>query len=65
MDTGIRNSTIYDHIGILDGQGDGFGFPKVINIWTTGERTSSMRLLGMSYPEIVGHFRFAHPYDYQ
>jgi hypothetical protein len=29
----------------------------VINIWTTGYQTSSMDLIGVDYPELVGHFR--------
>lgn len=65
MDTGIQNGTPYDHIGILDKERDGQGFPLVINIWTVGHRTSSMDLLGNGYPSVVGHFRMNHPFDYQ
>ena len=65
MDTGIRNGTEYDHIGIVDDSKDEGGFPRVINIWTTGMRTSSMDLLGGAYPRVVGHFRAGHPFDYQ
>ncbi len=64
MDTGIQNGTVFDHIGIIDNSMDGQGFPNVINIWTVGYRTASMDLLGNGYPDIVGHFRLAHPFDY-
>lgn len=64
MDTGIRNGTVYDHIGILGKTRDEQGFPNVINIWTVGFRTASMDLLGNGYPDVVGHFRLAHPFDY-
>jgi uncharacterized protein YijF (DUF1287 family) len=65
MDTGIRNGTIYDHVGIAEEQMGSGGFPLVINIWTVGQRTSAMPLLGHTYPSIVGHFRLGHPFDYQ
>ncbi len=64
MDTGIENGTIFDHIGIVDDNLDLRGNNKVINIWTTGSHTDSMSLIGSSYPLIVGHFRFTHPFDY-
>ncbi len=64
MDTGINNGTIFDHIGIVDDRLDSKGNYKVINIWTTGCRTDSMSLIGNSYPEIAGHFRLTHPFDY-
>ncbi len=65
MDTGIRNGTAFDHIGILDNAQDDQGYPRVINIWTIGYHTLSMDLLGGDYPEVVGHFRLTHPFDYQ
>lgn len=64
MDTGIRNGTVFDHIGILDNTNDDQGLPNVINIWTVGFRTESMDLLGNGYPEVVGRFRMGHPFDY-
>jgi len=65
LDTGIQNGTIYDHIGIIDDELDEDGFPRVINIWTNGFKTSSMDLLGNDYPTIVGHFRATQLFDYQ
>ena len=65
MDTGIKNGTIYDHIGIVARASDERGVPLVINIWTVGLYTSAMSLLGRDYPKVVGHFRLTHPFDYQ
>ncbi|MBN2418304.1 MAG: DUF1287 domain-containing protein, partial [Deltaproteobacteria bacterium] len=65
LDTGIRNGTVFDHIGIIDDEIDSIGKYRVINIWTTGYRTESMSLLGRDYPEVVGVFRLNHPFDYQ
>jgi uncharacterized protein YijF (DUF1287 family) len=65
MDTGIANGTVFDHIGIVDQKKNADGLPLVINIWTVGSQTSAMDLLGKPYPTIVGHFRFAHAFDYQ
>lgn len=63
MDTGIRNGTELDHVGIVhDTEQD--GIPFIFNIWNTGERTSLMALIGNSYPTTVGHFRLGHPYEY-
>jgi uncharacterized protein YijF (DUF1287 family) len=62
MDTGIRNGTIYDHIGIVD---DSKKKPMVINIWDLGQRTEPMDLIGHAYPAVVGHFRLGHVFDYQ
>lgn len=64
LDTGIQNGTIYDHIGIIDEIKSPNGYPKVINIWTTGYHTASMDLLGMDYPVLVGHFRPGFMFDY-
>ena len=64
MDTGIRNGTVFDHIGIVDDKTDSTGNSRVINIWTTGYKTDSMSLLGREYPEAVGIFRLIHPFDY-
>jgi uncharacterized protein YijF (DUF1287 family) len=64
MDTGIRNGSVFDHIGIVARATDERGIPLVINIWTVGYRTSAMSLLGRTYPKIVGHFRLTHPFDY-
>ncbi|RPI72839.1 MAG: DUF1287 domain-containing protein [Desulfobacteraceae bacterium] len=65
LDTGIANGTVYDHIGIVDRVVNEKGFPKLINIWTIGYSTDSMNLLGGSYPQVVGHFRMTHPFDYE
>lgn len=65
LDTGIKNGTVYDHIGIIDDEPDASGWYRVINIWTTGYRTESMSLLGHDYPEVTGIFRLSHPFDYQ
>ncbi len=65
MDTGVKNGTQYDHIGIVDNTTDDQENYKVINIWTNGYRTASMDLLGKTYPSVVGCFRMTHPFDYQ
>lgn len=64
FDTGIQNGTPFDHIGIVDDQRGADGVYRVVNIWTVGHRTSSMALVGRSYPTVVGHFRWGHPFDY-
>jgi hypothetical protein len=63
MDTGIRNGTVYDHIGIV---GDSIvdGRPMVINLWTIGYELAAMDLLEGEYPAIVGHYRLLHPFCY-
>lgn len=65
LDTGIRNGTVFDHIGIVDDEFDGIGKNRVINIWTTGYRTESMSLLGRDYPEVVGIFGLTHTFEYR
>jgi uncharacterized protein YijF (DUF1287 family)/uncharacterized protein YgiM (DUF1202 family) len=64
FETGIANGTLFDHVGIVDDRRDPDGFPRVINIWTVGEQTSSMRLLGVGYPIATAHFRLLYPLDY-
>ena len=61
FDTGIRNGTPFDHIGIVDDKKDSDGNLQAINAWTVGYRTSSMPLIGKSYPTVVAHFRLGHP----
>jgi uncharacterized protein YijF (DUF1287 family) len=63
MDTGIENGTIYDHIGIVSDMSMG-NMPLVINLWTVGYKLEHMPLLDGEYPEIVGHYRLTHPFDY-
>lgn len=65
FDTGIANGTPFDHIGIVDDQKDADGHWRAINIWTVGRRTSSMALIGKSYPTVVAWFRLGHPYAYR
>jgi uncharacterized protein YijF (DUF1287 family) len=65
FETGINNGTLFDHIGVVDDQRDDDGFPRVINIWTVGAKTASIRLLGDSYPTATAHFRLRHRYDYE
>jgi uncharacterized protein YijF (DUF1287 family) len=62
FDTGIANGTPFDHIGIVDDQKDSYGKLRAINIWTVGRRTSSMALIGKSYPTVVAWFRLGHLY---
>jgi uncharacterized protein YijF (DUF1287 family) len=63
MDTGVENGTIFDHIGIVsDNKKE--GVPLVVNLWTIGHRVAEMELLSGDYPEIVGHFRLKHPWNY-
>ncbi|MCK4764122.1 MAG: DUF1287 domain-containing protein [Candidatus Aminicenantes bacterium] len=64
MDTGIRNGTIYDHIGIVSSRKDEAGTPLVINLWTVGCKLNEMELLNGDYPTIVGHYRLLHPFYY-
>lgn len=64
MDTGIRNGTIYDHIGIVSSTKDSKGIPRVINLWTVGWKLNEMELLNGDYPTIVGHYRLHHPLYY-
>lgn len=63
MDTGVRNGTIYDHIGIV-GRKRKNGIPHVINLWTIGSVIEEMNLLGYSYPKVVGHYRIETHRDY-
>lgn len=65
LDTIINNYTKYDHIGVLVKKLDPQGYPLVFNIWNTGLRTNLMDLLGNGYPQVVGHFRMTHFFDYQ
>jgi len=44
---------------------DADGKLRAINIWTVGQRTSSMALIGKSYPTVVAWFRLGHPYAYR
>ncbi len=63
MDTGIRNGTIYDHIGIVSSRKKN-GIPLVINLWTVGWKLNEMELLKGDYPKIVGHYRLFSPLYY-
>lgn len=63
MDTGIKNGTIYDHIGIVSDEKTN-GRYAVINLWTIGYTLEAMDLLDGTYPTIVGHYRMLHPLDY-
>jgi uncharacterized protein YijF (DUF1287 family) len=65
FDTGIPNGTAFDHIGIVDDVRDADGAYHAINIWTVGWRTSSMPLLGKTYPTVAAWFRLGHPFDLQ
>jgi len=65
FDTGIPNGTAFDHIGIVDDRKDGDGNLQAINIWTVGRRTSSMALIGQSYPTVAAWFRLGHPYGFR
>jgi uncharacterized protein YijF (DUF1287 family) len=65
FDTGIANGSPFDHIGIVDDQKDGDDHWQAINIWTVGRRTSSMALLGKSYPTVAAWFRLGHPLAYR
>jgi uncharacterized protein YijF (DUF1287 family) len=65
FDTGIANGTPFDHIGIVDDTKDTDGNLRAINIWTVGRRTSSMALIGQSYPTVAAWFRLGHPYRYR
>jgi uncharacterized protein YijF (DUF1287 family) len=62
FDTGIPNGTAFDHIGVVDDRKDSSGVLQAINIWTVGRRTSSMALIGKSYPTVAAWFRLGHPY---
>ena len=64
LDTGIRNGTVYDHIGILVKKKNARGVPLVFNIWTEGYYAENMDLLDNDYPTVVGHYRLLHPFDY-
>jgi uncharacterized protein YijF (DUF1287 family) len=65
FDTGIANGSPFDHIGIVDDVKDADGSLRAINIWTVGRRTSSMALIGKSYPAVAAWFRLGHPYAYR
>jgi uncharacterized protein YijF (DUF1287 family) len=65
FDTGIANGSPFDHIGIVDDTKDADGNMRAINIWTVGQRTSSMALIGKSYPTVSAWFRLGHPYAYR
>jgi uncharacterized protein YijF (DUF1287 family) len=65
FDTGIANGTPFDHIGIVDDQQDSDGNLRAINVWTVGRRTSSMALIGKSYPTVAAWFRLGHPFAYR
>lgn len=65
FDTGIANGSPFDHIGIVDDVKDADGNPRAINIWTVGQRTSSMALIGKAYPTVAAWFRLGHPYAYR
>jgi len=65
FDTGIANGSPFDHIGIVDDEKAPDGNLRAINIWTVGRRTSSMALIGQSYPTVAAWFRLGHPYAYR
>jgi uncharacterized protein YijF (DUF1287 family) len=65
FDTGIPNGSPFDHIGIADDVKDEGGHPRAINIWTVGRHTSSMALIGQSYPTVSAWFRLGHPLAYR
>ena len=65
FDTGIANGSPFDHIGIVDDVKANDGNLRAINIWTVGRRTSSMALIGQSYPTVAAWFRLGHPYAYR
>jgi uncharacterized protein YijF (DUF1287 family) len=62
FDTGIANGSPFDHIGIVDDAKDAEGQYRAINIWTVGRHTSSMALIGKSYPTVAAWFRLGHSY---
>ncbi len=64
MDTGIQNGTKCDHIGIVGNTRDSNGNFNVINIWTVGERTEPLSLIGRDYPEIAYYYRMGHVFEY-
>ena len=64
FDTGIPNGSPFDHIGIADDRKDADGNLRAINIWTVGRHTSSMALIGKSYPTVSAWFRLGHPFQY-
>ena len=61
----IPNGTAFDHIGIVDDAQDADGDFRAINIWTVGRRTSSMALIGKSYPTVAAWFRLGNPLAYR
>ena len=65
FDTGIPNGSPFDHIGIVDDRKDSAGNLQAINVWTVGRHTSSMALIGQSYPTVSAWFRLGHPYGYR
>lgn len=58
FETGINNSTPYDHIGIVGEQENGRYL--VYNLWTFGYSLKKMDLLYGDFPKITGHYRVAH-----
>lgn len=64
MDTGIRNGTVYDHIGIVSSRKGAGGVPLVVNLWSVGYRLNEMELLDGDYPGLVAHYRLHHPLYY-
>ncbi|MBL7036968.1 DUF1287 domain-containing protein [Candidatus Microgenomates bacterium] len=64
FDTGVRNGTIFDHIGIVAQKKSALGRHLVFNIWTEGDETSVMDLLTGVYPTVVGHYRMLNPLFY-
>jgi len=65
FDTGIPNGSPFDHIGIVDDVKDRAGNWQAINIWTVGRHTSSMALIGQSYPTVSAWFRLGHPWGFR
>jgi len=63
MDTGVRNGTVYDQIGIVAKTRKN-DIPLVINLWTIGYTIAEMDLISGDYPAVVGHYRLMHPFDY-
>ena len=64
LDTGIRNGTVFDHIGILVEKKNAEGIPLIFNIWTEGYYAEIMDLLDNDYPTVVGHYRLLHLFEY-
>lgn len=63
--TGLAGDGVPDKVGIVSETYAPSGLPLVITVWDMGQSTGRLDLLGRENPQLVGHYRMTHLFDYQ